>query len=176
MKKKIIYVVLGLLILVGISTSLVIHKSSNSFIISNVNLSEFIHQEYEGYIGEYFLNNKKQYMGADIGNNDGGIYLLERNYNTQSHIMYICSKPLNETKDYYLFRCNIAYSENTQDLFLKLEMAYLDESKKDKIVYVSIGDNRDCIEKYTSPRDFKKYCNPQTNENITYLKLYNLHF
>ncbi|MHA1575551.1 MAG: hypothetical protein ACTSXL_05380 [Alphaproteobacteria bacterium] len=64
----------------------------------------------------------------------------------------------------------------SNNIFLKLEIAYLDKAKKEKFIYVSIGDNKNCIEKYSLIRDFRRYCNPKTNKNIKLLKLYNLHF
>jgi hypothetical protein len=74
----------------------------------------------------------------------------------------------------YLFHCTTPYIDNN-DLFIKLEMVYSD-NKTDKIIFVSMGDDKEFIKKYSSPDKFKEYCNPKTNKKIKNLKLYNMHF
>lgn len=135
-------------------------------------LSSYIHNEYEGYSGKSFFNDKDFYVGADINWIDkekNSIYLLERSLEESSHCIYICKKQNKTTLGGYLFKCKY----NDKALYLRLETKL---ENKEKIVYVSISDNQDCITKYKHTNNLEKYCNPKTNKSISYLKLYNLYF
>lgn len=171
MKKFLIFLILPIIISCSVN-KIEIQETNYKF-----PLSDYIHNGYTGHSGKYFLSDKEKIYGADINKNDDGIYLLERNLTDKTATMYLCSAPIQRTKlGGYLFHCNAPYI-NASDLFIKLDMVYADDSEqKEKMIFVSVGDNKDCIEKYGSPIDFEKKCNPKTSNKITYLKLYNLYF
>ncbi len=174
MKQKIIYFLALIVIVLGFTFK----HDKKTLSLPSFPLSDYIHNEYEGYMGKYFLNDHERIIGADINWNDqekGSIYILERDLEKPGHTLWMCSEPLKKSKlGGYIFQC--ASPDYVGDVYIKLDMTYLDDSKIEKIIYVSITDNQECIEKYHTLSDFEKYCNPKTNQNIKYLKLYNLHF
>lgn len=135
---------------------------------------DLLGKEFIGYMGESFLSNTKQYYHISINKSDfGGFYIVEGNLKTQKNFMYICNKIILQTDDTIIIECG---SVSVDILYIKMIKDKLRvDDKEEYIFYVSIGDNRECIEKYNSPISFEKHCNPKTNKNILYLKLYNLH-
>lgn len=132
---------------------------------------EYIYQGYDAYVGEYFLNKTPKNFLVDIGRHNNSLYILEKYPLSHELIMYICDDISQESNKIFM-ECDDGY--NT--VFIKIIKDKLKvENKEEDIFYVSVGDNEECIRKYNSPLSFEKYCNPKTNNDIKFLKLYNLH-
>lgn len=178
MKK--IFVLFALLLSLPIKGSIAQTKTSTSTKSEN-KLSikkDLLGKEFIGYMGEYFLNNTKQYYHISVNESDhGNFYIMEGNLKTQKNFMYICDKIISQNEDTVIAECDTYMRLNPVGiLYIKIIKDKLQiDDKEEDIFYVSIGNNKECIEKYNSPISFEKHCNPKTNKNISFLRLYNLH-
>ena len=144
--------------------------------VKSSSLDDYVGQGYSGYMGKYFLNDKEKLLGADIAKTkQNGLYILERDFEKQTHILYVCNDILKQTETSIFMQCLSLAIDGY--IFIKLELAEMEneQNQMEKVIYVSIGDDKTCIEKYTSPISFEKHCNPKENKDITYLKLYNVY-
>ena len=142
-------------------------------------INDILNKEFTGYMGKMFPNNAEKYYHISITDCEGvcNFYIMEGDLETRKNIMYLCDKIILQDKEKIIARCDMVSGLNPMGfVYIKImkDKLQLDTGYED-IFYASIGDNRECIEKYNSPLSFEKYCNPKTNKDILYLKLYNLH-
>ena len=132
---------------------------------------DYVYQGYYAYIGEYFLNKTPKTFLVDIGRHNDSLYILEKYPESHKLIMYICDDISDEGNRIFM-KCD----DGNNNVFIKIIKDKLKvEDEEQDIFYVSVSDNEECTNKYNSPLNFEKYCNPETNKDIKFLNLYNLH-
>ncbi|MBN2675868.1 MAG: hypothetical protein JXR30_01295 [Alphaproteobacteria bacterium] len=133
--------------------------------------SEYVFSNYIGYSPSYFLSISPHMYAVKIIQKNENVFVEQTDFNTKGVIKYVCTHD-QALRSGYLLKCKPHY---LKPIYIKFIMDTLDDSSKERVIFVSIGDNKECIKKYNRIEDFEKYCNPENYDDISLLNLYNLH-